>query len=135
MSVATLNPALSAALAEFGGFTYDPRTDSLVMVGSRDGYAIAIPGTERNLGTEFTPDAFTAALSDALASIGDHYGADVFVGGWRSDDRGYMIELTTVHNVDRSTAMLLGVVRDQDAIFDLGTGEEIDVRSNAFSLS
>lgn len=127
MPTLTLNPAVVDALITDGGFTYDPREDALVQPGTVRGYAIAIPGTERALGGAFTPLAFGRAVADAT-SAGDRYSGDVYIGGWYSPERGYMVELATVHNVDRVTAVLIGELRYQDAIYDMATGEPIPLR-------
>lgn len=116
---------LAEQITENGGFTLDPVTGRTLVVGTDTGWAIALPGTERLIGENLTENAFGEALSDVLASIPADDRENVKVGGWYSPERGYMIELTTVLHVDRGTAELIGDIRNQDAIFNLATGEEI----------
>jgi hypothetical protein len=123
-----LTTRLADAIRDNGGFTYHPDTDRILTVGEDAGYAIAIPGTEYIVGDRFTSDVFTDAVNAAFlaAQDGGYAAEDIHVGGWWSPDRGYMVELTTVlRNIDRSTAITIGELRDQDAIFHLDTGEEI----------
>lgn len=130
MTAPTLNPALPAALAS-GGFTYDPRDDRMITVGDREGFVIAIPGTERLLRPNFTTEEFAAALADALASVdASKYGDDVMIGGWKSGHRGYMIELSNVFEVPQWMAEVIGRSRGQEAIFDLGTGRDVSLSLN-----
>lgn len=116
-----LSTSLFDTIVSDGGFTYDVSGDSLVRIGSTSGYAIAIPGTEIllgdvNLTREEFAQRFTALMRKAATSKG------IYVGGWLSPDRGYMIELSEVHHIDRSSAIALGVDRGQESILDLSTG-------------
>ena len=107
-----------------GGFTYDPRSDRLVRVGEATGYMIAIPGTEQLLGPAcLTRDEFVTRFVALVrrAVVGD----GVYVGGWLSPDRGFMIELSELFRGDRVSAVRLGALRNQEAILDLGSGELI----------
>lgn len=125
--MAALLARLTDAIRDNGGFTYHPDTDRILTVGEDRGYAIAIPGTEYVIGDSLSADVFTDAVNAAFlaAESGGWSAEDIHVGGWYSPDRGYMVELTTVLRVDRATAVTIGELRSQDAIFDLGTGEEI----------
>jgi hypothetical protein len=111
-----------------GGFTFDTTTNTLVKIGDRTGYAIAIPGTERVVGTTgITREAFAAAFAEIVIEFGDQLDAGAFVGGWFSEDRGqYIVELSEIHTVDRETAIELGTARHQEAILDVATGEFIE---------
>jgi hypothetical protein len=125
----TQTRALLDALQTEGGFTWDPRRHQRVHVGDRVGYMIAVPGTERLL----APGSMTAAdLETALAEMGQAYaqlGKDAYVGGWYSPERdAYMIEVSKIFDISREAAVRLGHLRGQEAIFDIGTGEEIDLR-------
>lgn len=110
-----------------GGFTYDLRTDALVIVGQTAGYAIAVPGTERIVGSgAISREAFAARFVEVVREFGAMIDNGAFVGGWYSDDRNaYMIEITEIHNVDRDTAVQIGEARNQEGIFDLALGEFI----------
>jgi hypothetical protein len=120
-----MSVALLDKITADGGFTYDPGTDSFVSVGEATGYVIAIPGTEMLLGSAgMTRDQFAARFAALVSDAVTGHG--VYVGGWLSPDRGYLIELSEVHNVDRATAIAIGVARNQEAIMDLATGEFID---------
>lgn len=110
-----------------GGFTYDPRNGHAVSVGDVTGYAIAIPRTERPIGSRETLNernfmgAFLRTIQDAVAQ-------GRYVGAWHSVDRdAFMIEQTEIWNVDRITAIDLGLQSYQDAILDMATGELIEL--------
>jgi hypothetical protein len=112
-------------LTTHGGFTFDPSTGEAVRVGDRDGWAIARAGTERIIGDQ--PDAalfgeaFARTYAEAVTTGG-------LVGGWHSDQRrAYMVEITDVHDVDRATALVLGMRADQETVFSLTTGETAPV--------
>lgn len=115
-------------LATDGGFTYDPATDAVLQVGQATGWAIAVPGTERVVGTTgITREAFAAAFADIVTGYGDQLADGAVVGGWYSEDRGqYIVELTEIHKVDKATAVALGIARGQEGIFDLATGEYVE---------
>lgn len=117
---------LHDSIRDNGGFTYSPSEDRILTVGQDRGWCIAIPGTEHLIGQRLTADAFNDAVQAAYltAQLLGYDSDDVHVGGWHSPDRGFMVELTTVLQVDRSTAITLGELREQDAIFNLATGEE-----------
>jgi hypothetical protein len=105
-----------------GGFTFDLQGDRLVRVGEASGYMIAIPGTETLLGpADMSRDDFVSRFV-ALARTAP---AGVFVGGWLSPERGFMIELSELFHGDRASAVSIGVARRQEAILDLATGEFI----------
>jgi len=121
-------PAVRTALEVHGGFTLDPRTGRMLTPGEDRGYVIALPGTEQLLGHEVTEEGFRAAFDAATAEMTDDQREVVFVGGWYSSERGYMIELSQVLDIDRDSAEVIGRAFDQDAIFDLTRGEEIPLR-------
>jgi hypothetical protein len=116
-----------------GGFTYDPQAGALVELGSVAGYAIAVPGTERVVGNgsltdhedaaERFADAFTATVR---AYDGQFLAGEWAVGGWYSPERdAYMVEISVIFRGSREAAVALGRARNQEAIFDLATGETI----------
>jgi hypothetical protein len=127
---------IRATLDANGGFTLDPRTGRLLTVGEDSGFAIAVAGTEQIIGDALTEEGFRNAFTAAMETVHpvDIDQDAVFIGGWRAPERGYMIELTKVHHVSRASAILLGVLHDQDAIFDIATGEEIETRPFVVSL-
>ncbi len=114
---------LEDELRNNGGFTYDPRTNELVRIGTRDGYAIAIPGTEiasdpdaLHIAVEYYKIKHAAALTNP----------DIYIGGWHSDDRGIdVIELTEIVGDMRDEAIEIGQERNQEGILDMRTGEFI----------
>lgn len=118
---------LQDAMITNGGFTYDPLARALVIVGRGTGYAIARPGTERIIGPgSLDRESFAELFADVVYAYGSQLDGGAYVGGWYSPERDvYMIEITDVFRVDRATALTLGTVRDQEAIFDLATGESI----------
>jgi len=127
-------PNLLDTLKSDGGFTYVPDTDVL---NPASGYAIAVPGTERIIGNNLiTREAFAQAFASVVTDLWQYakpnetfgdFSVETAVGGWYSEDRGvYMIELTEVwHGMTRAQAVAVGATRDQEAIYDLSTGEEI----------
>lgn len=110
-----------------GGFTYDPRADELVRAGEAAGYAIAVPGTERVVGSgSISREEFADAFVALVRSYGDMLGEGACIGGWYSPERDvYLIEISEIYHVDRDTAIRLGTARHQEAILDLATGELI----------
>jgi len=129
--------ALLDTLRTDGGFTYDPRKGLQVHVGDRVGYVIAVPGTERLLGPgSMDAESFDRAFSEVTEAYGPQLAKDAYVGGWYSDERdSYMIELSKLYDVSRAAAVRLGHARGQEAIFDIGTGEEIDTRRAPHGLA
>ena len=110
------------------GFTYDPTTDQLLTVGSRTGWAIAVPGTEHEVGDLGTSrEAFAAAFADVITAYGDQIANGAVIGGWYSPAREvYLVELTEIHDVDDATAYALGVARGQEGIFCLTDGRYVE---------
>src|SRR4051812_6967806 len=110
-----------------GGFTFAPLDDRLIIVGEASGYAIAVPGTEHVIGTgSISREAFAAAVADVVCRYADMIADGVMIGGWYSADRDqYLIELTRIYHVSRAEAISLGEITNQEAIFDLASGEEI----------
>jgi hypothetical protein len=117
---------INAMKAE-GGFTYDPRKGGLVKVGTVKGVAVAVPGTETPVGSGSVSRAdFVRAVADVIMQHGDKFADGAMLGGWYSSDRDtYMVEVTDVIP-DRETAISEGKRRNQEGVFDLGTGEYID---------
>jgi hypothetical protein len=121
---------LLETIATNGGFTYDPKADKLYDTGDVEGYAIAIPGTEQIIGGyAVSRETFAQTFADVLTDPGlaEHLATGAVVGGWYSPERGvYMIELTNiVTGLTREEAIAIGQLRNQEAIYDLGTGEEV----------
>lgn len=116
------------ALRTDGGFTWDPSTGHLLRAGDRIGWAIARPGTERIIGVTLDPEAFAGELSVLLADYAADIDAGALVGGWHSPERDvWMVELTDVYVVDEGQAVLLGALRGQESVFNLGTGASVNV--------
>ena len=118
---------LITTITQDGGFTFDATTGTLVTVGTRTGYAVAVPGTEHVVGdATITREAFADAVADVATQYADRIARGAVIGGWYSEDRGvYVVELTDILTWDRRTAELIGRIRNQEAIFDLATGEVI----------
>lgn len=118
---------LIATITEHGGFTYDPVRDALIDIGTTTGYAIAVPGTEHIVGhAGITREAFAAAVADLLTEYADAFEHGAVLGGWHSAERDeYLVELTTIYRGTREDAERIGRETNQEAIFDLATGEEI----------
>ena len=114
------------ALKTDGGFTYDPKKGEIVKVGSVKGIAVARPGTEQIVGRgDIGREDFANAVADAIEKHGDDFGKGAMLGGWYSEDRdAYMVEVTDVFP-DRDSAIKAGRERNQEGIFDLGTGDFI----------
>lgn len=120
MTAATVDD-LAVMLATDGGFTFDPSTGQAVNVGDRVGWAVARAGSERVIGPDVDVDAFAAAFAAAESEARATGG---LVGGWYSRERRtYMCEVTDVHDVDRATALVIGMTADQETVYDLATGE------------
>lgn len=110
-----------------GGFTFDPHTDSLIKVGTVSGYAIAVPGTERLIGSgSITRERFADAFVAVVREFSDMIDNGAVVGGWYSAERdAYMVEITEIWDVDLDEAVEIGTARNQEGIFDLANGEFI----------
>lgn len=120
---------LQHEIAKNGGFTYDPAKGGLLKVGEAKGFAIAVPGTEEIVGNgEVSRDDFAKGVAKVLMKHRARIGNGAVLGGWYSPERNqYMVELTEIHPPDdREGAIRLGRKRNQEAIFDLSTGETID---------
>lgn len=111
-----------------GGFTWNPNTDTLIEVGSVRGYAIAIPGTERLLTSGLNREEFANAFAQLMTDpqLSQYLEDGAVVGGWYSPERDlYMVELADIWDVDREHAIMIGEALNQEAVFNLCTGEEI----------
>jgi predicted ABC-type ATPase len=118
---------LIKSIHDFGGFTFDPAKGGLINVGDVQAVAVAVPGTERLVGQgqNVDRDEFVRGVSDVIMAHGEELGRGAVLGGWYSEDRdAYMVELTELVP-DREAAIKLGQERNQEGIFDLGTGEYI----------
>lgn len=116
---------LAVLLVTDGGFTYDPAAGALVEVGDRDGWAIALNGTERLIVDPTDTREFDTAFTSAEQEARER---DCLVGGWYSDQRhAYIVEVTSIADVDRQTALTLGAVEDQETIINMRTGEFVTV--------
>lgn len=119
--------SLIASIHDTGGFTFDPRTGGLVKVGSVKGVAVAVPHTEQIVGRGANVDRaeFISGVADVIQKHGEAMSKGAMLGGWFSEDRQvYMVELTELIP-DRKAAIALGKQRNQEGVFDLGTGEYI----------
>jgi hypothetical protein len=119
--------SLIQSIHESGGFTYDPRKGGLIKVGDVKGVAVAVPHTEQIVGRGANVDRkeFVQGVADVIQKHGDAMSKGAFLGGWFSEDRqAYMVELTELVP-DRAKAIALGKKRNQEGVFDLGTGEYI----------
>lgn len=123
------SPDLMAEVKASGGFTYDPKTGGLLKVGVDKGFAVAVPGTEEMIGSG--PNVDRASLIEGVKTVIRKHGKEIaqgsVLGGWYSPDRdAYMVELTHILSPDdRAAAIREGKRRNQEAIFDLSTGETI----------
>lgn len=116
-----------------GGFTWDPKTNGILKVGEAKGFAVAVPGTERIVGVEkvsgddITREDFVKGVADVLQEHWQELADGAVLGGWYSPERNaYMVELSNIVDPsDRDAAIQLGKERNQEAIFDLATGETV----------
>lgn len=118
---------LIKSIHESGGFTFDPRKGGLVRVGDVKGYAVAVPHTEHIVGqgARVSRAEFVKGVTGVIQKYGPQLAKGHFLGGWYSPERkAYMVELTQVVK-GRNAAVKLGQARNQEGIFDLGTGEYI----------
>ncbi len=112
------------ALTRHGGFTYDPHTGHMLNAGDREGWVISRAGTERHV----TRDDFESTLSRVLADWGEELAGGALLGGWYSPERDvFMVELSDVFDVDRVTALVIAAERDQEAAYNLATGDTVSV--------
>jgi hypothetical protein len=128
-------PFLLESIRENGGFTYNPRTGGLLEVGKSKGFAVAVPGTETVVGREkvkgedVTREDFAKGVASVIMAHRDRLATGKSVlGGWYSPERNeYMVEVTDILPADnRGGAIREGQRRNQEAIFDLATGETIN---------
>lgn len=126
-------PDMIKEIRENGGFTYDPKTGGLLRVGEASGYAVAVPGTEHVIGEEkvnaddISREDFARGVADVLMKHRDAIANGAVLGGWYSPERNqFMVELSQILPAnDREGAIRVGQERNQEAIFDLATGETI----------
>lgn len=120
--------SLITSIHDTGGFTFDPRKGGLVEVGKVKGVAVAIPHTETIVGhgENVDRDEFIKGVTNVIMQYGEAFANGAMLGGWYSEDRSvYMVEVTDLVP-DREEAIKLGKQRNQEGVFDLGTGEYID---------
>lgn len=116
-----------------GGFTYNPRTGGLLRVGEAKGFAIAVPGTETVVGEEkvngkyISREDFAKGVAKIIRAHKAEFAQGAVLGGWYSPERNqFMVELSEIFPPgDREGAIAVGKRRNQEAIFDLSTGETI----------
>lgn len=121
-------PSMISSLKENGGFTYDPKKGGLLEVGKHKGFAIAVPGTEEIIGSsDISREDFAKGVAAVVTKHHAKIAKGAVIGGWYSEERKqYMVELTEIHPPDdRAGAIRKGKARNQEAIFDLSTGETI----------
>lgn len=124
---------LISEIQKNGGFTYNPKSGHVLQVGKDKGFAVAVPGTERIVGEEkvngedITREDFAKGVASVLMEHRKEIAAGAVLGGWYSPERNqYMVELTHIVPPDkRDEAIKLGEQRNQEAIFDISTGETI----------
>jgi hypothetical protein len=118
--------ALQNAMDE-GGFTFNPRKGNLLQVGKIKGVAVAKPGTETVIGNgDISRADFIQKVANVIEKHGDAFANGSMLGGWYSPDRDiYMVEVTDLFP-DRESAIIAGKERNQEGVFDLGTGDYID---------
>lgn len=124
---------LQREIEKNGGFTYDPKTGGLLKVGEAKGFAIAVPGTEEIVGEEkvnaddISREDFAKGVAKVLMKHRDRIAKGAVLGGWYSPERNqYLVELSEIFPPgDREAAIKVGKRRNQEAIFDLATGETI----------
>ena len=120
-------------IKEHGGFTYNPRNGEVLQVGEAKGFAVAVPGSERVVGKEtvggdyVTREDFANGFADVVEQYADEIANGAMIGGWYSPERNeFMVELTNILDPnDRDAAIRAGQEGNQEAIFDLATGETI----------
>jgi hypothetical protein len=125
--------ALLESIRKDGGFTYDPKKGGLLKVGEAHGFAVAIPGTEEIIGEEkvngedVTREDFAKGVAAVILKHRRLIDQGAVLGGWYSPERNqYMVEMSQiVPPRDRDFATRLAKARNQEAIFDLSTGEVI----------
>lgn len=107
-----------------GGFTYDPRADKFVEIGSVDGYLVG----RKALGTKIIEQLVTektigAILFSFYSEHQDRFDNSLtsFMGGWIEDGIMHLDVVDYVH--DRDTALILGAWEEQIAIFNIKTGD------------
>lgn len=126
-------PDLLDAIRKDGGFTYDPKKGGLIKVGEAAGFAVAIPGTEEIIGREkvdgedVTREDFARGVAAVILKHRDLFDQGAVLGGWYSPERNeYMVEVSQIMSPqDRDGAIQLAKARNQEAVFDLATGEVI----------
>lgn len=111
---------------EQGGFTFDAKKNSLIHVGDTKGFVVARPGTEEIVGHgSVGREEFAQGFANVIEKHYDEIAGGAKIGGWYSSDRdAYMVELSDIYT-DRDTAIKAAQKGHQEALFDIGSGEEI----------
>lgn len=103
-----------------GGFTYDVKSGAR----PRRGFAFsASPEDEAVLG-ELTPEAVAEYVRAHEGPLG---GADAFLGAWRSPEGRWHLDVSRVLP-DREAALREARGAGQRAVYDLATGETLEVK-------
>jgi hypothetical protein len=106
------------------GFTF--HGGRVLEVGKDSGYVVAAKGSP-----SLSLDKLDAGKISSW--VGEH-GKGKSVGGWKDSSSGkYVLDVVEVHH-DRDTAIRLGRERDEKAIFDIKTGEEISTGGSGRGL-
>ena len=114
-------PDLAAKVLADGGFTYDPNTGTF----PTEGIAVAVPGHS----VIATREAFEADprkfINDYMRQMRDDGVEDLMIGGWHdtANDEVVLDRVEVVADLDE--AKRLGADRDEQAVYNLATGEEI----------
>ena len=95
------------------GFTYNVEAGQI----QTSGYAVALECTQNSFGLEGLENVLSVVLSGTSGAS--------CVGGWMDNETGLYYFDATVIVEDRATAIALGRLNNQLAIFDLDTMTEI----------
>ena len=105
---------------ELGGFTVNANTfDDAEMT---DGYQVAIEDVETRASLD-NIELMITALKDINDYINNQSSNDLYVGGWIYNDE--LVMDVSQYVEDREHAMALGLLRNQEAIFDNAANEDI----------
>ena len=114
-------PDLAAKVLADGGFTYDPNTGTF----PTEGIAVAVPGHS----VIATREAFEAndeqIILDYIDKMAEDGADDLMIGAWHdtANDEIVLDRVEVVADIDE--AKRLGADRDEQAVYNLATGEEI----------
>ncbi len=108
-----------------GGFTFDPRTGDF----PTSGIAVGVSGFSAIIKHDewVKPGVAKQAIADYLRKMRDDGVADkVFIGGWWDKEHDEVVLDRVDVFADRDEGIRAGSERGEQAVFDLGAGEEID---------